>query len=90
VPARIGKPCIDATAIARLGIGDSTAIEYRCSRNELRTQRLSRYGEGTFLGHVLLEWTSNGIDYVVSSHGYGQASRVLMEGLAKSTSLVSA
>ena len=61
---------------------------YRCPPDSLLIERTARHGEGAYTSHVLLSWQSNGIAYLVSSHGYGTASVTLMEQLAASLNLV--
>jgi hypothetical protein len=64
------------------------ATDYRCPPDSPFIERTARHGEGAYTSHVLVDWQSKGIEYLVSSHGYGVASMSLMEQLASSLTLV--
>ena len=61
---------------------------YRCPPDSPLIERTARHGEGAYTSHVLLDWQTKGIEYLVSSHGYGTASVKLMKQLAASLNLV--
>jgi hypothetical protein len=81
-------PCIDAVKLGTVTVGASSAIEYRCPPDSPRIERLAQHGEGAYAGHLTLAWAQLGIEYLVSSHGYGDASRNLAEELARSINVV--
>ena len=80
-------PCIDAMQIGSIVFAGTRAIEYRCPPDSPRIERLAQHGEGAYAGHTTLAWSQDGIDYLVSSHGYSTASRMLAEDLARSITL---
>ena len=51
-------------------------------------ERLARHGEGAYAGHLTLTWAVDGIEYLVSSHGYGTASEDLAIQIARGIDLV--
>ncbi len=81
-------PCIDAVKLRSVTVGASSAIEYQCPPDSPRIERLAQHGEGAYAGHLTLAWARRGIEYLVSSHGFGDASRNLAEELARSINLV--
>jgi hypothetical protein len=66
----------------------STATVYRCLPDNARVERTAGPGQLGYTGHVVVDWHRNGIDYTVSSHGYGPASVNLMKDLARSPKLI--
>jgi hypothetical protein len=82
------QPCIGAVKVGPFVVLGAQATEYRCPPDSLLIQRTAQHGEGAYTSHVLLDWQSNGIEYLVSSHGYEAASVSLMEQLAESLTLV--
>jgi hypothetical protein len=84
------RPCIGAVKVGTFVVLGAEAADYRCSPDSLLTQRTALHGEGAYVSHVLLDWQRNGIEYLVSSHGYGAASVSLTEQLAASLTLVTA
>jgi hypothetical protein len=64
------------------------ATEYHCSADGLRVEREARHGEGAHLGHLLLAFTQDGIDYIASIHGYTDANFDVLKRLVASLSLV--
>jgi len=64
------------------------ATEYRCTDDSLRVQREARHGEGAYVGHVLLAWTADGVDYSVSAHGHTAVNLALITRLARSLTVV--
>ena len=63
-------------------------VEYRCSNDALLVQREARHGEGAQLGHLLLAWNQDGIDYTASAHGYTEVNLMLLRQLVGSMDLV--
>ncbi len=72
------------TVVGTFRISDRTITEYSCTNDSLRIQRNARHGEGAYVGHVLLAWSANGIDYAVSARGHTQANLALVKRLASS------
>ncbi len=81
-------PCIDAVRFSTVTLSGTTAIEYRCPTDSPRIERLAQHGEGAYAGHLALAWTHDAIRYLVSSHGYGTASKQLAEDLARALTFV--
>ncbi len=88
VPDSPAVPCIDAVPVTSLIVGASSAVEYRCPPDSPRIERLAQHGEGAYAGHLTLAWAEHGIEYLVSSHGYGTASENLVIQLARTIFLV--
>ena len=86
-PHREGPPCF-GTVVGMIALPQHTATEYRCTNNTLRVQRDAEHGEGAYVGHVLLAWTQDGIDYSVSAHGHTAVNLALVERIAGSVELV--
>jgi hypothetical protein len=82
------RPCIGAEEIGRFLVLGSKSTMYRCPPDSALIERTARHGEGAYTSHVLLDWRANGIEYLVSSHGYGTASVSLMKQLAASLRLI--
>jgi hypothetical protein len=82
------QPCIGAVKVGTFVVLGAKATDYRCPPDSPLIERTARHGEGAYTSHVLLDWRRNGIEYLVSSHGYGAASVSLMEQLASSLTLV--
>ena len=82
------RPCIGGVRLATFAVLGSTSTIYRCPPDSALVERTARHGEGAYVGHVLVDWHRNGIDYIVSSHGYGAASVTLMKNLARSLKLI--
>jgi hypothetical protein len=81
------RPCI-GDALRTAPVSQWNATEYRCSSDELRVEREARHGEGAHLGHLLLVWIQDGIDYIASIHGYTDANFRVLTRLLASISLV--
>lgn len=81
-------PCIGGLVIGAISVLASRATEYRCPPDSPFIERTATHGEGAYTSHVLVIWRRDGIDYIVSSHGYGAASVTLMKDLAASIALV--
>ncbi len=48
------------------------------------------HGEGAYAGHLLLEWSYQAGDYLVSAHGHAAQNLALLEELVNSVTLVPA
>jgi hypothetical protein len=72
------SPCIGGRRFGSVVAGRWTVVFYRCSADALFVQRRARHGEAVYLGHILFEWTDNGIDYIASAHGDTQVNRNLL------------
>jgi hypothetical protein len=81
-------PCIGAEPLGSVQVAALTAAEYRCSGNARRVEREAMHGEGSYLGHLLLMWSENGIDYIVSAHGYTRVNLALVRRLIESMTFV--
>jgi hypothetical protein len=82
------RPCIGGVVIGAIVVLKSRAIEYRCPPDSPLIERVATHGEGAYTSHVLVIWRHDGVDYLVSSHGYAAASITLMNRLATSVVLV--
>lgn len=78
-----GPPCF-GTVVGTFRISDQMVTEYSCTNDSLRVQRDAQHGEGAYVGHLLLAWSANGIDYAVSAHGHTRANLALVKRLAAS------
>ncbi len=78
-----GPPCF-GTVIGTFRITDQMVTQYSCTNDSLRVQRDAQHGEGAYVGHLLLAWSANGIDYAVSAHGHTRANLALVKRLAAS------
>ena len=81
-------PCIGGEPLGSVLVAGRTAAEYRCPGDARRVQREARHGEGSYLGHLLLAWSENGIDYIVSAHGHTKANLDLIRRLIESMAFV--
>jgi hypothetical protein len=81
------KPCF-GDVIGVVPVGGLRATEYRCTDDSLLVERNAEHGEGAYLGHLLLAWTRDGIDYSVSAHGHTAVNLALAERLVKSVTMV--
>ncbi len=78
-----GPPCF-GTVTGTFQITDKTVTEYSCTNDSLQVQRNAQHGEGAYVGHLLLAWSANGIDYAVSAHGHTRANLTLVKRLVAS------
>jgi hypothetical protein len=81
-------PCIGATALAKVRLGQQTLAEFSCPNDSLRVQREARHGEGAYAGHLVVAWTVAGIDYLASAHGATTANLDLLKRLVRSMQLI--
>jgi hypothetical protein len=49
---------------------------------------VARHGEGANVGHVLLDWRVNGIEYVASAHGHTTSNVALLRRFVGSVTLL--
>jgi hypothetical protein len=80
-------PCI-GDALRTVAVSQWNATEYRCSSNGLRVERDARHGEGAHLGHLMLAFTQDGIDYIASIHGYTDANFNVLSRFVASVVLI--
>ena len=83
------RPCIGGTRLGNVTVVHWTATEWRCPNDSVLVQREAMHGEGAHAGHLLFEWSQNGIDYVASAHGHTSANRELLKRLVSSMTLIS-
>lgn len=93
IEARLRKysppsPCIGGSRLQLVRAGGWTARAYSCPEDSLTVQREAMHGEGAFAGHLLLEWTQGGVDYLVSVHGHTAENLALLRDLVGSVTLV--
>ena len=81
------QPCI-GNQVGTFPLTHRVVVEYRCSNDALLVQRDARHGEGAHLGHLLLAWDQDGIDYAASAHGYTEVNLMLLRQLVGSMALV--
>ena len=81
------RPCIGGTDLGRVGAGQWNTTAYDGSNDSLTVQRTATHGEGAYLGHALLNWNQDGIDYIASAHGQTAVNRALLVGLVQSMTL---
>jgi hypothetical protein len=82
------RPCIGGRRVGNVVVSQWTAIEYRCSKDNNRVERYARHGEGAHVGHLLLEWSQEGTDYIASAHGHTTANLDLLKKLISSMTLI--
>ena len=82
------RPCIGGRRLGNVVVSQWTAIEYRCPKDSNRVQRQARHGEGSHAGHLLLEWSQQGTDYIASAHGHTTANLDLLKQLISSMTLI--
>jgi hypothetical protein len=83
------KPCIGATRVGTIVAGPWSTTEYSCPDNSLEAQREATHGEGTYVGHLLLEWQAGGVDYIASAFGHTEVNLHLLQQLVARTTLIS-
>ncbi len=81
-------PCIGATEVGKVIAGQWGATEYSCPNDSLAAQREARHGEGTYVGHLLLEWTQGGIDYIAGADGHTNVNIQLLKSFVSATTLI--
>jgi hypothetical protein len=84
-----GRPCIGGTRVGVIRVKSWRTTLYVCPNDSLYIERVARHGEGTNVGHILLEWKDAGVDYIASAHGHTTANLELLRQLVDSVVLVS-
>jgi hypothetical protein len=82
------KPCVGGTRTGEIDIKGWRTSLYVCPKDSAYIERVARNGEGTNVGHVLLDWKVNGVEYVASAHGHTTANVDLLRRLVNSVTLV--
>jgi hypothetical protein len=81
-------PCVGGRVSGAFEIKGWRTILYVCPKDNTYIERVARHGEGANVGHVLLDWRVNGVEYVASAHGYTTANVALLRRLVGSLTLV--
>ena len=82
------KPCIGGRSIGTVQVGTRTTSAFACPNDSLQVERDARHGEGTYVGHLALEWDMNGIRYIASAHGHTTANLTLLKKFVRSIVLM--
>ena len=82
------KPCIGGRRIGTVQVGTRTTSAFTCPNDSPQVERDAQHGEGTYVGHLALEWDNQGIRYVASAHGHTTANLVLLKKFVRSIVLV--
>jgi hypothetical protein len=83
-------PCIGGTRTGALDIKGWRTTLYTCPKDSPYIERVARHGEGASVGHVLLDWKANGVEYIASAHGHTTANVTLLKRLVGGITLVDA
>ena len=81
-------PCVDGRRSGEIAIKAWQTTLFVCPQDSTYIERVAQHGEGANVGHVLLDWRVNGVEYVVSAHGHTTANVSLLKRLARSVILV--
>jgi hypothetical protein len=81
-------PCIGGKRVARIVTGSWTASEYNCPDDSFAVQREAQHGEGAHAGHLLLEWSQDGTDYIASAHGHTAVNLDLLKRFVGSMTVI--
>ncbi len=82
------KPCIGGRAMGTVRIGTWSTREFTCPNDSPTVERKAAHGEGTYVGHLALAWTVDGISYIASAHGHTTANLTLLKRFVHSIDLV--
>jgi hypothetical protein len=82
------KPCIRGTRAGTMRVRSWRTILYICPNDSPYIERVARHGEGSSVGHIILEWRKDGVDYIASAHGHTTANLYLLRQLVGSATLV--
>jgi hypothetical protein len=82
------KPCIRGTPAGTMRVRSWRTTLYVCPNDSPYIERVARHGEGSSVGHIILEWRSDGVDYIASAHGHTTANLTLLRQLVGSATLV--
>jgi len=80
----LNQACIDGERMGTARVAAWTTTEFVCPNDSLQAQRKARHGEGTYVGHLALEWEADGIRYIASAHGHTTANLILLKKLVQS------
>ena len=83
------KPCIGGRTVGTARIGIWTTSESTCPNESPSIERDAAHGEGTYVGHLALAWTADGISYIASTHGHTTANLMLLKRFVNSIALIS-
>ena len=89
-PRSPSRPCIGGVELATVPAGPWATTEYSCPADSLRVEREARHGEGAYVGHLVLSWSQNGVNYIASVHGHTTANVTFLKQLVTSVTLVAA
>jgi hypothetical protein len=81
-------PCIGGIELGPVAAGSWSTTAYDCSTDALTAQRQAMHGEGAYVGHALLAWSYDDIDYIASAHGHTPTNRQLLVQLVQSMTLI--
>jgi hypothetical protein len=81
-------PCVGGRRSGTIEIERWRTILYVCPMDSSYIERVARHGEGATVGHVLLDWRVNGVEYVASAHGQTTANITLLRRLVGSVTLL--
>jgi hypothetical protein len=81
-------PCVDGRRSGEIDIKAWKTTLFVCPKDSTYIERVARHGEGANVGHVLLDWRVNGVEYVASAHGHTTANVSLLKRIAGSVILV--
>jgi len=82
------KPCIGGRPIGTVRIGTWTTSEFTCPNDSPSVERDAAHGEGSYVGHLALTWTVDGVGYIASAHGHTTANLTLVKRFVHSIDLV--
>jgi hypothetical protein len=83
------KPCIGGRVVGTAQIGIWTTNEFACPNDSSYIERVAMHGEGVYVGHLALDWRTDGITYVASAHGHTTANLSLLKRFVRSIALIS-
>jgi hypothetical protein len=83
-----GLPCVGGRRSGTIEIKRWRTILYVCPMDSSYIEPVARHGEGANVGHVLLDWRVNGVEYVASAHGHTTANGALLRRLVGSVTLL--
>jgi hypothetical protein len=83
------QPCIGGRTIGTARIGIWTTSEFTCPNDSPSIERIAMHGEGAYVSHLALAWTTDGINYIASAHGHTTANLTLLKRIVHSIALTS-
>lgn len=81
-------PCFDGVRLRELSVNRWHVTEYECPDESARLLEESRLAQLAHAGHLLFAWSSSGINYAASAHGYSRENFDLLRSLVGSIELV--